>query len=87
MAALILLFKKIESYDKIKYHTFYSNSKSEIIINESDTDDVFQSIYTTIISNIQNSVGKGWAGLLIQSLSAVSVLQSIILQLEAVISN
>ena len=27
--------------------TLYSNSKAEIIINESDIDDVFESIYTT----------------------------------------
>ena len=33
--------------------------KAEIIISESDTDDVFQSIYTTVISNIQKSLGKG----------------------------
>ena len=41
---------------------FYSNSKAEIIINESDIDDVFQLIYTTIISNIPKSLGKdsGW---------------------------
>ena len=29
------------------------------IINESDIDDVFESTYTTIISNIQKSLGKG----------------------------
>ena len=28
---------------------FYSNSKAEIIINESDIDDAFESIYTIII--------------------------------------
>ena len=33
--------------------------KVEIIINKSDIDDVFQSIYTTIISNLQKSLGKG----------------------------
>ena len=56
------MFKKIESEDKIKYDTFYSSSKAEIIINESDIDDVFQSIYTTIKPNIQKSLGKdsGW---------------------------
>ena len=43
------MFKKVESEDKIKYDNFYSSSKAEIIINESDIDDVFQSIYTTII--------------------------------------
>ena len=58
VTALVLEFKKIESEDKTKYDTFYSNSKAEIIINESDIDDVFQSIYTTIIPNMQKSLGK-----------------------------
>ena len=31
----------------------------EIIIYESDDDDMFESIYTTIISNIQKYLGKG----------------------------
>ena len=39
--------------------TFYSHSKAETITNESDIDDVFESIYTTIISSIQKSLGKG----------------------------
>ena len=56
---LVLLFKKIESKDKTKFDNFYSSSEAEIIINESDIDDVFQSIYTTVITNIQNSLGKG----------------------------
>ena len=56
------MFKKIESEDKTKYDNFYSNSKAEIIINESDIDDVLQSIYTTTITNIQESLekGSGW---------------------------
>ena len=49
---LVLVFKKIESEDKTKYNNFYSNSKIEMIINESDIDDVFKSIYTTILLNI-----------------------------------
>ena len=56
---LVIMFKKTESKDKRKYDTFYSNSKAEIIINENDIDDVFQSVCTTIISNIQKSLGKG----------------------------
>ena len=56
---LVLVFKKIESEDKTKYASFYSSSKAEIIINESDIDKVFQSIYTTIIKNIKKSLGKG----------------------------
>ena len=56
------MFKKIESKDKTKYGNFYSSSKAETIINESDIDNVFQSIYTTIIENIQKSSLKdsGW---------------------------
>ena len=38
------------------------SSKFETIINESDIDDAFESIYSTIISNIQKSLrkGSGW---------------------------
>ena len=40
---------------------FYSSSKTEIIINENDIDDVFQSVHTTIMSNMQKSLeGSGW---------------------------
>ena len=53
------MFKKIESKDKTKYNNFYSSSKVEIIINGSDIDEVFKSIYTTIMKNIQRSLGKG----------------------------
>ena len=62
MTKLVLVLKKIESADKTKYDTFYSHSKSETFINESDINDAFKSIYTTIISNIQKSLGKdlGW---------------------------
>ena len=61
MTTLVLGFKKIESLeseDKAKYNTFYSNSKAEMIINESDIDDVFKSINTTVISNIQKRLEK-----------------------------
>ena len=44
MIILVLVFKKIESKDNTKDDTIYSNSKVEIIINKSDTDDLFQSI-------------------------------------------
>ena len=62
MVILVLVLKNIESEDKTKYDTFYSDSKAEIIINESDIDDVFESTYTTVISNIQKYLGKrsGW---------------------------
>ena len=58
--------------------TLFIQTQAEIIIYESDTDDIFESIYTTIISNIQKSLGKG-SGLLIQSLIIILVIQNIIL--------
>ena len=53
------MLKKIENDDKTKYGTFCSQSKAETVIEESDIDDMFESIYTTVISNIQNLLGEG----------------------------
>ena len=36
----VLIMKQSE--DKTKYDNFYSSSKAEVIINESNIDDVFQ---------------------------------------------
>ena len=59
VTTLVLVLKEIESQDKAKYDIFYSHSKAEIIITESDIDDsVFKSIYATVISNIQNFLVK-----------------------------
>ena len=52
MKTLVLAFKKIESEDKTQYDTCYSNLIAKIIANENDIDDLFESIYTIIISNI-----------------------------------
>ena len=46
---------------------FILSSQAEIIINESDTDNVLQSIFTTIMENIQKSLGKG-SGWIIDSI-------------------
>ena len=60
VTTLVLVFKKIEKEDKTKYYNFYSSSKAEMIINESNIDDVLKSFtITTIIKNIQRSLGKG----------------------------
>ena len=40
----VLIMKQSE--DKTKYDNFYSSSKAEVIINESNIDDVFQWIFT-----------------------------------------
>ena len=58
VTTLALVFKKIESKDKTKYDNIYSSSKTVMIVNESDIKNVFKSIYTTIITNIQKSLGK-----------------------------
>ena len=50
-------FKKIQSYNKTQHSTFYSNSKAETVINESDIDDVFELSCGTIISNTQKYLG------------------------------
>ena len=42
MTTLVSVFKKIQIDDKTKYDAFYSNSKAEIIISESDTDYAFE---------------------------------------------
>ena len=60
MTALVLMFKKIESEDKTNYNNLNSSSKAQTIINESDIDDVFQSVYTTILTNIQKSSVRGY---------------------------
>ena len=57
MTTLVLVFRKIESEDNTKFDKFYSNLKAEIVTNQSDIDNVFQSIYTTILTNIQKSLG------------------------------
>ena len=45
----------------IQYDTFYSHSKAETIINQSEID-MSQSISTTVISNMKKSLekGSGW---------------------------
>ena len=59
VTTLVLVFKRTQRKDITKYCNFYLSSKAEIIINESDTDDLFEFIYSAIISNILKSLGKG----------------------------
>ena len=68
VTTLVLVFKKIESKDKTKYENFYSSSKAEIVDNESYIENVFKSIYTNIIANIEKSLGKG-SGWIIDSVN------------------
>ena len=61
VTTLVLEFSRIENDDETKYSTFYSNSKAETTVNESNTAiaDIFESIYITAISNIRKFVAKG----------------------------
>ena len=54
VTTLVLMFKMLESEDKTKCEIFYSNSRAEIIIKESDIDGAFKAIFTTIISIYNN---------------------------------
>ena len=56
---LVLEFRKIENEHNTIFSIFYSNSKAETIINESDIDDVLESVYSIIISSILKSLEKG----------------------------
>ena len=86
-------FEKIEIEDKEQFDSFYLNSKVEVAINESDTDDVLQS---AIITNIKKCLGKCSGQKKFRtnvqekvqekfSLIILLVFQNIILQLEVVI--
>ena len=48
--------------------TLNSHWKTETIINETDINNVLESIYTTVILNIQKSLGKG-SGWIIDSVT------------------
>ena len=78
MTTLFLVIKNVESEDKAKHDTFYSNSEAETIINERDIDDVskIQSILQLYQSH-KNCLEKVRTGLQIQSLIIILVFQSI----------
>ena len=59
VVTLVSVLKKIENQDILKYNTFYLHSEVETIVNESEINNAFESIYTAIISNKQKSLGKG----------------------------
>ena len=54
MTALVLGFKNKENDDKTKNDTFCSNSKTETVVNKNGIDNIFESIYTKIISITAN---------------------------------
>ena len=55
MTTLVLVFKKIGVEDKPKCDTFYSHSNVETVNVSYIDDNLFRSIYTTVISDIQIS--------------------------------
>ena len=80
VTTLVLVFKKIENEDKTKYDNFCFSLKSETVINDSDIDDVFPSIYTIVITKIQKSLGKG-SGWIIDSVIDHTISISLIILL------
>ena len=46
---LVLVLQKTENEYNTRYGSLYSHPKVESIIKESENDDVFEAIYTTII--------------------------------------
>ena len=58
MIRLVFVVKKIVSEAKEKYGTFYLHSNAGTIINKSHTDNIFESIYTKIIWNLQAFLEK-----------------------------
>ena len=59
VTTLVLVFKKIAINDKTKDNMLYLQSKENILYNEIAINDVFESMYTTFVSNIQSPLGKG----------------------------
>ena len=59
VVTLASVLKKIENQDILKYNTFYLHSEVETIINKSEINNAFESVYTAIILNMQKSLGKG----------------------------
>ena len=59
VTTLVLEFKELKIYDETKYSTFYLFSQGETVINDSDIGNLFESVYSKIISNIQQLLGKG----------------------------
>ena len=58
--------KKIVNKDEAKYNTFYWNSKAETIIHDLDIGNVFESIYSMIVTKIHKYQAEAGVGLLIQ---------------------
>ena len=86
MTILVLEFEKRESDEK-KNDTFCLNSKAETIINESYIDDVFQPIYSAVISDMQKLLRKAPGRNFSSVIDYNLLFQSTNLWLIAVVSN
>ena len=61
LTTLVLVFNKIESKDQIKFDNSYLSLKAEITMKASGIDNLFEPIYSTMISHKQKSLGEGSA--------------------------
>ena len=55
----VLIFKKSINEDETKYCVFYSNSKVETIIQDTDIDSIFESIYSTAVTKLRKYQAEG----------------------------
>ena len=65
VTTLVIEFKIIESVDETKHSTFSLTSKAEAVIIESNVDNVFESIYSTINQTFKNCLERVQVGLFI----------------------
>ena len=77
MATLILVFKRIGVEDKPKCGTFYSHSNAETVTVSYIDDNLFRSIYTTVISDMQIFSKRCRLDYLYKSQSIILTFQSI----------
>lgn len=56
---LVLKLKKTISKDETKYNTFCLNAKAETIIHDSGVGNMFQTMYSTIMTNIRKYQVEG----------------------------
>ena len=61
LTTLVLVFNKIESKDQIKFDNFYLSLKAEITISQTGIDNLFEPIFSTLMSYIQKFFGEGSA--------------------------
>ena len=87
ITVIVLEFEKIQSDDKALCSTFYLHSKAGTIINESDIDEAFESIYSTVIQTYKISRTRFRLSYLFSHIIIILIFRGTNICLVAVISN